>query len=639
MITAFCLLAYFFSSRNKNLPKGIAYATIIFVAYLYVVTEILSLFSGIYTGSLWCSWILLDAFLLFLCIKSVGFNVKWGTFLSSIRSNRLLLFFAVFSVVVCFISIKLCPYNFDSMIYHLSRVFRWYHNHSVDYYPTAMYNQLVSPVLGSYAHLHVYSLLGGSDRAVNLVQTASYLLSGYFVYALVRRFDLSRAWGIFSTILFFTTRIVFMECFTTQVDVFSSIWVLIFVYLLQDFLDMDSPLMFNVDSRREILMLGLTVTLGYLAKPYVGIPVLFFVLGLVFVCIKRKDSLKIIFSYISMLIPVFVLGVLPGLVRNKYYCGSFSIEEVGARQIVGTIKPNYVFINGLKNYTYNLPIHWFRNLENMIYSLCTNLAKGLNVDIEDPIISEGGAEYLRYNSDLITCDQSSNPIIGWLFTICLAWGIIYLIRNKIKKKKVENISKLLYCICSSVSFLSFCLILRYEEYVARYMIAFFALLCPMIALFFNSVLKAEETRKCFRAVVYCLCSIELVILVNSLSPFLQLSRNEGYFGFNQGDPYWAYQDMLEDLSEFEDAKLGIHTWGTGFIYPYLQTTTDYFDEVKDVNITDRYIAKFEDLSYIPDAIISFTRENREEMDCHGQEYYLYKTYVDGYGLYLKKEEG
>jgi 4-amino-4-deoxy-L-arabinose transferase-like glycosyltransferase len=65
------------------------------------------------------------------------------------------------------------PNMWDAMEYHLPRVVMWMSNHSVQFYPTPDYAQLVLGPWSAYAMLHSY-LLWGSDRFVNLVEFFSF---------------------------------------------------------------------------------------------------------------------------------------------------------------------------------------------------------------------------------------------------------------------------------------------------------------------------------------------------------------------------------------------------------------------------------------------------------------------------------
>src|SRR5574340_332614 len=65
--------------------------------------------------------------------------------------------------------------NYDSLTYHMTRVFMWVQNHSVALYPTDDPRQLFSGPLVEYFVLQLKLLSGGSERLANLVQWASYV--------------------------------------------------------------------------------------------------------------------------------------------------------------------------------------------------------------------------------------------------------------------------------------------------------------------------------------------------------------------------------------------------------------------------------------------------------------------------------
>ena len=66
------------------------------------------------------------------------------------------------------------PNTDDVMEYHLPRVVLWASNHSVQFFPTFDFGQLIHAPWAEYAALHLY-LLSGSDRWVNLIEWVSFL--------------------------------------------------------------------------------------------------------------------------------------------------------------------------------------------------------------------------------------------------------------------------------------------------------------------------------------------------------------------------------------------------------------------------------------------------------------------------------
>lgn len=66
------------------------------------------------------------------------------------------------------------PNTDDVMEYHLPRVVLWASNHSVQFFPTFDFGQLIHTPWAEYAALHLY-VLSGSDRWVNLIEWVSFL--------------------------------------------------------------------------------------------------------------------------------------------------------------------------------------------------------------------------------------------------------------------------------------------------------------------------------------------------------------------------------------------------------------------------------------------------------------------------------
>src|ERR1700740_2382724 len=66
------------------------------------------------------------------------------------------------------------PGKWDAMDYHLPRVVMWISNHTVRFYPTPDYCQLIYGAWSEYAMMHT-ELLWGTDRFVNFVEFFSML--------------------------------------------------------------------------------------------------------------------------------------------------------------------------------------------------------------------------------------------------------------------------------------------------------------------------------------------------------------------------------------------------------------------------------------------------------------------------------
>ena len=74
------------------------------------------------------------------------------------------------------------------------------------------------------------------DSLLNLLQCCSYLFNGVLTYHMAKKINCSEKYCIIAMILFYSMPIAFAEALTTQVDVFSTLRMLSFAYLLLEFL-------------------------------------------------------------------------------------------------------------------------------------------------------------------------------------------------------------------------------------------------------------------------------------------------------------------------------------------------------------------------------------------------------------------
>ncbi len=84
----------------------------------------------------------------------------------------LLVALSLILLVLAIIAVTAPPNNWDSMVYHMSRVAHWEQNRSVWHYPTNIQRQLFMPPGAEWCILHL-QLLAGGDRFANFVQWAS----------------------------------------------------------------------------------------------------------------------------------------------------------------------------------------------------------------------------------------------------------------------------------------------------------------------------------------------------------------------------------------------------------------------------------------------------------------------------------
>jgi hypothetical protein len=123
------------------------------------------------------------------------------------------------------------PNNWDSMTYHLPRVFHWIQNGSLSHYPTHVIRQLsLSP--GAEVAVAQVELLSGSDRLVAFVQTLAWL-SGALAASLVAKDLGAGARGqVLAAAFVVTLPMAILQASSTQNDLVVAMWLLVFVHFV-----------------------------------------------------------------------------------------------------------------------------------------------------------------------------------------------------------------------------------------------------------------------------------------------------------------------------------------------------------------------------------------------------------------------
>jgi hypothetical protein len=115
------------------------------------------------------------------------------------------------------------PSQWDSMVYHLSRVDHWIQNGGVSFYPTHIVRQLHSPPWAEFAILHL-TVLSGDERWANVVQWFSMLGSLAGVSLIAQHLGATPRGQLFSALFCATLPMGILQASGTQNDYVSAFW-------------------------------------------------------------------------------------------------------------------------------------------------------------------------------------------------------------------------------------------------------------------------------------------------------------------------------------------------------------------------------------------------------------------------------
>lgn len=603
----------------------------LWMLFLYGVTEIFSFFRLLRFTPLLCTWIGFAAFLLLHLLiskrirKAVNYIGECIKELKHIRPVHVLV--VSFSLLMLFFSFKTVPYNWDSMTYHLSRICHWAQNRSVSHYSTNIVRQIASPVLGEFVNLHIYILSKGRDNFFNFLQCISYLICAGMVYGIAGKLQCRRNFCRIAFLLYLSMPIAFAEALTTQVDNFATLWLLYFAYILLDFTDAERKIIFDKGTVIKVCLLGLFVSFGYLTKPSVWVGMAIMVLWLLAVCIVRRDSVIILTKLIGTVLPAIVLPIMPEILRNIKTFSAISAPIAGQRQLIGTINPFYIFINFLKNFCYNLSNVYIYNSDYFLTRIIEKAAGILRVELNDPSIAEDGRSFFMHTAPEYGHDTAINPVIVILLIIFIVLGI-----TKLRQKKLKDIL-LSYSFVSLLCFMAFCAVLRWEPYVTRYMTAYLALLCPMLALQLQNNI-GENSRGGLTGILCFVCIAELCSMgIYHRNMYTQNGAGNRPFGYftNRDYEYETYVNISQAVREHGFSEIGLKTGEDSYEYPIWQMLSDVVVRIEHVNV-ENVSAKYDDAGFTPDCILWIGKVPEETVYRNGKEYSNRIEFKEGYCL-------
>lgn len=615
--------------RKRKADPVIIYveAMALWMLLSFMMLEVLSLFDGVSRGSLLVCWCVTDILLGLLLVcqnkRAAGIWQKQFVVVKKYRGYAGGWFLVVIGLWVIVLACNTVPYNWDSMTYRLSRVAHWAQNGSVGHYASNCVRALANPPLGEFVQLHVYLLSGKTDYFFNLLQAFSYITCAVLVYALAKRLGCTKVFCFLATLLFMTMPIAFSEAVNTQVDLFATVWLLGFVYLLLDFKESVQGIGWSGENGFATCTMGLCVAWGYLSKPSVCIAMVLFLLWLLIHCVVRRDKFVVLLRLALCAFGGMFVPMMWEIGRNLHTYHAVSAPIAGARQLVGTFAPNYVLVNFLKNVTYNMPCELWQKGSDYMASLLLQLSEALNVPINAEEIAEDGRQFFYWKAPNYAHDTAINPIIVWLMIICIIWSLIRF--RRINYKKLYHSYSMTAILC----FLVFCAVLRWEPYVTRYMLSFLTLLCPAIALMVQKQVCNQKKRMQMNQLGYFIVAVVFIFCVKDLIGMSEYhwhmrrdtvagERPHGYFA-NRSTEYDTVMSIVQLIKDNGYGEIGLRLGEDDYEYPYWALLEGEVGRIEHVRVKNES-AVYLDEEYQPDCIVWYGKLPEKEFKWNGQTY-------------------
>ncbi len=652
MISNYILIAISLYKKEKKLFESLSRGLMIWTLNIYVWCLILSVFNALGFAQICILYILSDLYM------AVNMAVRKELFIASqfgkemkmhlhdqieeICSDKvdILLNLFIIGFVIClgFVASISVPYNYDSIDYHAPRICQWVQNRSVFYYASHVTRQNFSTVLASYVATFAYILTGQRTGAMCVIQFGSYVINLGLILYLCRYFNVRRRIRELVAILWITLPIGFAEAITPQNDHCATTWLLLFLIELISLIDYIQDKIIlkndNKDIHIRIVIIAVYISLGYLTKPAVCFAMLFFLLWYLVVCIKDRIPLSELLKQCLMAGGLILFLICPQMIQNYLFTGTISADIVGKKQLIGTLKPKYLFINMSKNLIYNIVIKVGRYTnEGLIKQFMSNLSSLLEVDVNHPDISEGGLGFGYPSLPCYTCDAALN------FTVYIltALSILFYIILSVKRKNKDNIKP--FIICSYISFVLLCAFLRWEKSVTRYMIGYFALFIVVIAIVMDLLLSKSEGVIGYKRVLGYAATviISLMIITDIYYEVGNLIRLHPVFPVRS--TMTMYHGQLHEYTEVCELINGMNVTELGIIedecpseYALWQMLDDDII-IRHVNIRQNNpFIGLEDRDIIADVILSKI-DKTDLIESHGCQYHRV-MYNDCWSVYI-----
>jgi hypothetical protein len=234
MLVALPLLCFLFvfallrcwRPTDTDIRATLLSASVVWAVLLVVITEFLSLPSAMSRTTLACGWTLttlVAGLLVALHVRRSERLTGWTLARPSLAAMAMALPIAVVLFGTGLSALAGWPSQWDSMVYHMSRVDHWIQNGGVSFYPTHIVRQLHSPPWAEFAILHL-TILSGDERCANSVQWFSMLGSLAGVSLIAQHLAATPRGQIFSALFCSTLPMGILQASGTQNDYVSAFW-------------------------------------------------------------------------------------------------------------------------------------------------------------------------------------------------------------------------------------------------------------------------------------------------------------------------------------------------------------------------------------------------------------------------------
>ena len=422
------------------------------------------------------------------------------------------------------------PGKWDAMDYHLPRVVMWISNHTVRFYPTPDYCQLIYGAWSEYAMMHT-ELLWGTDRFVNFVEFFSMLGALVAVSLIAKKLGAGPRGQLLAAVACVTIPQGLLEASGPMNTYVVSFWI---AAMAAFFLRWnDDPTWFNT------VCVGLAAGLAIFTKgtAYITLP---FVLLACWLMGTR--SARILLLERAVFLVALVLAINgPLFFRNYEFSGSPIGVPLPVRYPRVELSMPKVTLRGTAaNMLRNAAMHLStpsRGVNHRIENLVRHAIRLTGTDPDDPTQTWIGKPF-HMNQFTSNESISGNPLHLLLLLIAIG-AVFYAGRAGLRRRWA-----MWYGAGIVLSYVLFCALLQWQEWSSRFQLPLFVLGSALIGLLFEKY--APRKLATTAAILLCLPAIFLS-LTNRSRSLIPWSRVEDVY---QPRPVLYFNDYHEDVAPF-----------------------------------------------------------------------------------------
>lgn len=527
-----CIVLVLWRRRIRDLRDRFLLATILWGAWGFGLTEVLSRFNHISPSWIQGAWIAggvaaaaTAPFIPSLSATSVEENksadrVAWqyGVILAVV------LFIALISGIVAWIG---PPNNWDSMTYHMTRVAHWIQNGNVAFYPACNISQLELPPGAEYFILNLQVLSGG-DRLANLVQWFAFVGCLIGVTSIARLFGAGIRGQILALVFVATLPSACLEAVTTQGDLVGSLWLVCFIWLILRIWKQGAgtpPLALWL----TFALCGLSAGLALATRAPSYIFVAPFVLalgGIALMRLRRRSAGPLLAAATLVILPS-----IPMFVRNYRFTHTLLGNPGGRTPYVNArIGAGPTTSNMMRNIALEL-VNPSSSCRALVEGIGRGIHHALGLDPDDAGSSFNRMPFRLSRQLWNDEDTAGNPLQLLLLIAALLTFLCF--------ARKQDLPLGIYFLCIAFGFVAFSAYLRWQLFHTRLLLPLLILSAPFV----GTVIERRWNRGVGGVIGLCLIPAALCcIAVNHLHP---LFGHHSIFVRDRESMYFANRPALE----------------------------------------------------------------------------------------------